>query len=375
MITMTIKGKPLALSNNIVGRIKRDRQNHSTIWVTGDKFENSKINDFPVKLTDQVVSSSIVPIVHSIPSLSHLQDGDIVMVQMSGMVRTLFRIHSMDNSLFTTDRCNSNCLMCSQPPKNIDDVEYHYQINHQVIKLIPAETEILGITGGEPTLMQERFFDMIGHINTILPDTLVHILTNGRAFAWKNFIDRFEVVNTQNIVLGIPLYSDFYLDHDYIVQSRNAFNQTVLGMHRLARLNSRIELRIVLHKLTYKRLEALAKFIFMNIPFIEQVAFMGLEYTGYTPANDQLLWIDPVDYMKELQIAIEYLNSNAIKVSIYNHPLCLLPDSIRKFAVKSISDWKVNYLEECGTCEIKSQCGGVFGTSKKMSLSIRAQQK
>ncbi|WP_205624330.1 His-Xaa-Ser system radical SAM maturase HxsC [Dyadobacter crusticola] len=373
MMELRSKGKPLSFTQPIIGRITYGLAAESSILID-HSLDNTDVSDRHLAvLTKRSVTTHLSPIIHSIPSIQPLSEGDVIMMLPNGIIQTLFRVNSLDNTLFTTDRCNSNCLMCSQPPKDIDDIEYYYNVNHQVISLIPPTTEIIGITGGEPTLMGKRFFDMISHINRKLPATTIHILTNGRSFAWKNFTARFESVNSSNLVLGIPLYSDYYVDHDYIVQASHAFNQTVLGLQNLASIGARIELRVVLHKLTFKRLPELAKFIFLNLPFVEQVAFMGLEYTGYTPHNDKLLWIDPLEYADELNIAVTYLNNNGINVSIYNHPLCLLPKSMWRFSVKSISDWKRHFLPECDRCLVKADCGGIFATSRKVSLNINPQ--
>ncbi|MPR37437.1 His-Xaa-Ser system radical SAM maturase HxsC [Salmonirosea aquatica] len=256
-------------------------------------------------------------------------------------------------------------------PRDVDDIRYHYEINCQVIDLIPGHTEKIGVTGGEPTLMEGLFFDLIERLSSRLPATVAHILTNGRAFSRRSFTERFQSVNTPNVVLGIPLYSDYYARHDYVVQAKGAYNQTLLGLHNLGRVGARIEVRVVLHRLTYERLPQLAKFIFMNLPFVEQVSLMGLEYTGYTPYNDKILWIEPSEYVAELITAVEYLDSNGIRVSIYNHSLCTIPERLWKYSAKSISDWKRQYPNECGKCLVRDACGGVFATSKKLSSHIR----
>ena len=61
------------------------------------------------------------PAVVGLPSLNHLEAGDIVAMEPTGYVRTLYRIGSSHNAIFATDRCNSYCVMCSQPPKAVDD--------------------------------------------------------------------------------------------------------------------------------------------------------------------------------------------------------------------------------------------------------------
>jgi His-Xaa-Ser system radical SAM maturase HxsC len=250
--------------------------------------------------------------------------------------------------------------MCSQPPRVNDDRDYLFEINKRIIPQIPKNCFVLGITGGEPTLLGEKFFELLHCLNINLPDTEIHILSNGRKFAWIDFVKNFSTLDTQKFMIGVPLYSDYAPMHDYIVQAKYAYNQTIIGLHNLARYNIRIELRIVLHKLSAPRLRQLSEFIYRNLPFVEHVAFMGLENTGYTPHNFEKLWIDPIEYMNDLEQSVQYLDGLGINVSLYNMQLCILPDGLREYACKAISDWKNSYFDECKECSIKSECGGFF---------------
>jgi hypothetical protein len=51
-------------------------------------------------------------------------------------------------------------------------------------------------------------------------------------------------------MLGIPLYADVDTIHDYVVQVRGAFDETVLGLYNLAQNQVPIEIRVVLHAQT-----------------------------------------------------------------------------------------------------------------------------
>lgn len=320
----------------------------------------------------QLTESQIEPQFHftgvySVKTLNHLDEGDIVVISEDGNINTLYRINANQNTLMATERCNSNCLMCSQPPKDREDIPRLFEINSKLVRLIPKDCPELGISGGEPTLMGELFFDLLKLINLELPETSVHILTNGRTFAWDLLAKKLDEFDTSRIMFGIPLYSDFYQEHDYIVQAKDAFHQTILGIHNLERYNQRVEIRIVLHKQSIPRLRKLSEYIYKNLPFVEHVAFMGLEFIGYTPHNIEKLWIDPYEYQHTLADSVEYLSSKGLNVSIYNTPLCLLPKTSWEFARKSISDWKNDYMEECMKCSVKEQCGGFFSWNLKKS--------
>ncbi len=365
------KGISINVDNHLIGKVTRDEsKNENGYFLITDRITSELLNNsnFSALLstTKTILNPGSQSIIYNVNDFNHLDENDIVSINFDGKINTLYRVNSNQNTLLATERCNSNCLMCSQPPKDKEDVPKLFEINSKLVSLIPKDCIELGISGGEPTLMGDKFFELLLQIKNLLPDTEVHVLTNGRSFAWNSFAEKLGEIDNHRIMLGIPIYSDYYQVHDHIVQAENAFNQTILGIHNLARYNQRIEIRVVLHKLSIPRLTRLARYIYKNLPFVEHVAFMGLEYIGYTPHNIKELWIDPYDYQKELEEAVEYLAGQGVHVSIYNTPLCLLPENIRIFARKSISDWKNDYLPECQSCGKIAECGGFFTWNLKM---------
>jgi len=371
------KGKPINIEKHLVGKVTRNIGNlDEKTFLLVDSETTSEIpnsNFLGILTTQQEYQlKNGENVVFKIPTLQHLEDGDLVSVGNDGNINTLYRINSNHNTLLATERCNSNCLMCSQPPRDRNDIPLLYEIHKELIPLIPKDCIELGVSGGEPTLMGELFFSLMEQLKEQLPNTEIHVLTNGRSFAWNHLAEKLGQINNRRLMLGIPVYSDYYQSHDYIVQAENAFYQTILGLHNLSRYDQRLEIRVVLHKQSILRLTKLAKYIYKNLPFVEHVAFMGLEYIGYTPKNIDKLWIDPYDYQEELSEAVEYLAGQGMHVSIYNTPLCVLPERVWKFARKSISDWKNDYLPECTSCTKLNDCGGLFTWNlKKHSDHIR----
>lgn len=308
------------------------------------------------------------------PNLSniYLDSGDVISINPEGNLDILFRNKSKHNVIFATGMCNCNCLMCPQPPIRNNDIQYWYKINNQLIELIPKETELLGITGGEPTLLGCKLINLLKKIRLHLPTTKVDLLTNGKTFSKIDNAKMLSELKYQNLLFAVSLHSDYYLLHDFIAQSKDSFVQTTQGIYNLAKYNQRIELRIVLSKQSVMRLKNLSVFILKNMPFVEHIAFMGMEYIGYAPINDTTLWIDPVEYIDELSDAIELLSINGMNVSIYNLQLCLLPPHLWKYSRHSISDWKNIYFRQCSECSMVSNCGGFFESSKnKHSNYIR----
>jgi len=363
------KGRSININKPLVGKVTRNPLNDggNNMLICDTRLDNTSVENFfgllfsvehDLEMNQYLFNN--IPVLAGIKSLDHLFEGDIVSVDAEGNLRTLYRVNSFHNILFVTERCNSNCLMCSQPPRDRDDITGLFEINKQLIALIPKDCKELCITGGEPTLMGERFFETLEQLKEQLPHTEIHVLSNGRSFAWPGMAARLADVGYKKMMIGIPLYADYYQVHDYIVQAKDAFYQTVSGIHNLAAYGQRIEIRVVLHRQSIPRLYRLAKYIYKNMPFVEHVAFMGLELIGYTPHNLEKLWIDPYEYNVELTEAVKFLAGQGLHVSIYNSQLCVLPFELWKYARKSISDWKNDYLPECKQCSKLETCGGFF---------------
>lgn len=301
----------------------------------------------------------------------YLADGDIISVHAdTGRVRTLYRHSSRHNSFLTTERCNHYCLMCSQPPKNIDDRWLLDEIA-MALPLVDPATRSIGFTGGEPLLEWQRMIGLLKQARDVLPSTAVHLLTNGRGFASSEIADAWAAVEHPDLCAGIPIYSAVDRVHDYVVQSPGALDETVLGILKLKDRRQRVEIRVVLHSVTAPRIVETATWLARNLPFVDHVALMGLENTGFAIANDKLLWIDPIDYRDDLARAVDILDAARVPTSIYNLPYCVLDRSVWPFAAQSISDWKNAYLPQCNGCAAKSRCAGFFSTGRpKQSRAV-----
>lgn len=294
----------------------------------------------------------------------YLGDGDVVrLVPTRGDFRTLYRRSSPHNSFLLTERCNNYCLMCSQPPRDVADGWIVDEIL-EALPLIDPNTVEIGFTGGEPTLLGDRFLELVRACKSFLPRTALHVLTNGRSFADEAFAKALSAIKHHDLMLGIPVYSDLAHIHDYVVQADGAFDETVRGIINLKRHGMRVEVRVVLHKQTVGRLPALAHFLARNLLFIDHIALMGLEIMGFTRANLEALWIDPDDYRAELREAVLTLDRARMRVSIYNAQLCLTDRTIWRFAKRSISDWKQEYLPQCDGCNVQNDCAGFFSSAK-----------
>lgn len=303
----------------------------------------------------------------------YLGDGDVLGISLDRpSIRVLYRRNSPHNSFLLTERCNHYCLMCSQPPRDIDD-DWLVDELLAAILLVDKETTEIGFTGGEPTLLGTSFLRLVESMRDNLPATALHILSNGRKFCDTAFARAYAGLGHHDAMLGIPIYAPSSQVHDYVVQADGAFDETIRGILNLKSMDQKVELRVVIHRQNYRLLPALAEFVARNLTFVDHVALMGLEMTGFAKANIEELWIDPFEYQGELFDAASILDDLGLRTSVYNHQLCTIDRRIWPLAVRSISDWKNEYLDECALCSVRDQCGGFFGTGRfRRSAHIRA---
>ncbi len=114
-------------------------------------FENSK-PDLPSQHNNFVINKSF----------SYLNDGDVIKITANGDLQVIYRKNIHTNFLTVTETCNSFCLMCSQPPKKQDD-SYHIDEYITAVKLFDRNSPEVMISGGEPTLMGDKFFLLLNN--------------------------------------------------------------------------------------------------------------------------------------------------------------------------------------------------------------------
>ena len=359
-----IIGTPINIDEDILGRITLREKNifgrKDLILVAPDLASTPSGYAAVITNNNNITGGSACVVNEQF--LSEFNDGDVVLLTNKGEIDFPYEIKSKHNAIFATERCNHRCIMCPQPP--VDEERDKTPYNLKLISLMDKNTREIGITGGEPTLIGDKLFDLIKQIQKYQPRAAITLLTNGVKFADKTYALKLAKCKHHDLQIDIPLFSDIADEHNRIVGART-FYKTVQGLYNLALFNQRIGLRIVIHKLTYKRLPQLADFIYHNFPFVSQVAFMEMETMGNAATNINDLWIDPFDYNEELKQAVLLLVNRGIHTVIFNAQLCVLPLEIREFAVCSISEWKDAYLEECEECKLRQRCGGLFASNKE----------
>lgn len=291
------------------------------------------------------------------------EHGDVVYADGRGKVRVALSQSANANTLLVTERCDNLCLFCSQPPRNVND-EILFAYAAQAIIAFNSK-KVIGISGGEPLLIPKYILNFFKVLNQFGNKTPLHILSNGRAFSKKSFVDDFYKMNTERFVMvGVPLYGTSSKVHDKLVQSKGAWSETIAGLINASNAGIEIELRIIPTQLNYTEISSIIELALSCFNRIASISIMSLEQTGWAKKNWSELYIAPSAYHEELVKSCLMGKRFGVDVSLFNYPLCHIPKEVHHYAKKTISDWKNVYEEACFSCALKNDCGGFFTSIK-----------
>lgn len=294
-----------------------------------------------------------------------LREGDVVRLSEGRRKAVVaYRASDRHHTLFVTNQCNSRCLMCSQPPTEQED-GWLYREAMETVSLIDSAPDVVGVTGGEPTLNAPRLRELLDHAHARWPATTIEVLTNARRLGDSETADSLLVgLPSGRTTWLVPLYGSADELHDFVVQAPGAFDETVGGLLNLQAHGQAIQVRTVLIQPVLDGLVALCEFIAKNLPFVQTVALMGVEPIGFALAHTEMCLVDPTQRLDVLNRAVGVLLQHGLLPVLMNLPLCKLPEHLRPYAAASISDWKNEYADECGSCQLRSRCSGFFAWDK-----------
>ena len=289
-----------------------------------------------------------------------LQAGDVVALDPTRRhAEVLMRNTDQHHTVFLTNRCNSRCVMCSQPPTEDDD-SWRVQEALALLRHMNWSPPVIGFTGGEPLLLGEGLRTVLTATADRFADSRIEVLTNGRLAADDAFARRLFAGLPSRFCWMVPLYGHAPFLHDFVVQVEGAFDETLCGLLNLQRYQQPVQLRVVLIRPVLEILPALADFIARNLPFVREVALMGCEPIGFALAHRADCEVDLMDWQTELRAAVRRLTRGAVPVILMNTPLCGLDQELWPYAHRSISDWKKTYAPACEPCGVKNKCCGLF---------------
>ena len=329
---------------------------------TLERLSSAGLTDLYVTVgSDVTQENSTLPFVHIAPH--ELEPGDVVAITPGkSKLQVLCRESDMHHTVFLTNRCNSHCLMCSQPPTSNDD-SWLIEEAKQIAVHLRRAPAVLGFTGGEPLLLGPALRDVIETFASAHPGLRFEVLTNGRRLSDRTLAAALLTGLAPQVTWMVPLYGHADFLHDHVVQSEGAFDETIDGLLTLQAFVQQIQLRIVLIEPVLQVLPDLCTFIARNLPFVREVALMGCEPIGYALRNRAECEVNISDWGNTLTQSVRSLTRAGIHPVLMNTPLCSIPTDLHSYAHRSISDWKQGYAPECDGCRMRKDCCGLFASA------------
>lgn len=284
------------------------------------------------------------------------------------------------------NKCNNKCIMCTNPDKFwkenkefslsclLNRIDGFYYGRNEFLENF---RDIFYITGGEPTL-SPYLFTIIEKINTLFKDKKINCLSNGRMFCYASYVKEF-FKSGSNLELTIPIHGHSADLHDRITGVPGSFFQTVKGIENIFRFKKStnlVEIRVVIHKVNYKFLNKIIKFIKSEFPKINRLVFIFFEIEGQALKNInalKLTYSDFLPYIGKLCVLPRYFPD----VRFYHFPLCMLPVKFFPYVWRTLPSFEVAYLDKCKLCNLKKLCLGVHKGYLKYfgGLEFRANKK
>lgn len=302
-----------------------------------------------------------------VSEFKNLTSGNIVSISANGYFFVIHEKGAGEIDIFMTNQCNSNCVMCPlsenvRKKKN----EEHLEWLREYINILPEDIKYINVTGGEPTLGKDNFIEIMATLIGKFAYSDFQLLTNGRSMADKVFLQKVLKVTPKGMRFAIPLHASFPELHDKITQSKGSFVQTDRGIKNLLKERQKVEIRIVVSKKNIDYLRETAQYIANSYKGVFCVNFIGMEMMGNAAINRESLWVDYSEVFQKSKAAIDLLVKAGIDVQLYNFPLCALDRGYWHIAAKSITDYKVRFMDECEECFVKEICGGFFYSTKQV---------
>jgi His-Xaa-Ser system radical SAM maturase HxsC len=261
-----------------------------------------------------------------------------------------------------TFKCNNNCLSCIYNMEIAEKLKVGQPMEESIKKVIdgirPGNT--LGLTGGEPTI-RDIFFKILRYAKKKDPEMNVFIVSNGRMFSYMEFAEKMAGIGLSNLKIGIALYGHESRIHEAVTRIPGSFEQTLKGIKNLLELGIPVELRIIVSKLNYEKLEQIVSFVAKELKGVYRVVLINMKYTGNAYINRKALFVRYGEVVPFAQKAADVLMKNDIDVKLFHFPLCTVKKRYRVLA-KGVTkqESELMFVRGCGKCCMKDECPRIW---------------
>ncbi|NYZ79050.1 hypothetical protein H0N99_02780, partial [Candidatus Micrarchaeota archaeon] len=199
----------------------------------------------------------------------------------------------------------------------------------------------------------------------------IQLQTNGRMFCYPEFTKK--VVDAGCNLIQIGLHAENARLHDRITRVPGSFEQTVQGIRNLLEYKDKVDIQIIvlLHKMNYKLLPALARFISKEFNGIYLVMLLPIDITGNAKTNRDKLLVRMTNVKPYLEKALSILEENDFSFCLDLTPFCVIDkrfwENINPRQIKgglttyeAIDGSPSSIFKSCNGCIMKEKCPGTW---------------
>ncbi|MCJ7479344.1 MAG: radical SAM protein [Candidatus Nanohaloarchaeota archaeon QJJ-7] len=259
-----------------------------------------------------------------------------------------------------TYRCNENCISCIIPEE-----VYGREVPEKITELFlhQNEDDVISIGGGEPTL-HDDILDILQKAREENPGATIFLVTNGRMFAYEEFVQELSELELGDFRLGISLYGHEAEVHEKVTRVEGSFRDTVQGIKNLTAEGFEVEVRVVVHRLNHEHLPEIYSFVDEELPGISRLVFMNAKYSGRAYDNREELLVEYPEVVPYMEEALSLTEEENFPVRLFHFPLCTLDEEFRDYAAtgntKDSGAEEIGYASVCEECGRWEECSGIW---------------
>ncbi len=264
--------------------------------------------------------------------------------------------------------CNNNCLFCVVADKRGFADSSTAEAKKQLELAHENGAQGVVLTGGEVTIRRD-IFEIVSHAKS-LGFEIIQIQTNGRMLSSKEFCSK--IISAGATEFSPALHGHVADLHDYLVQSKNAFAQTVNGIKNLKSLDAYVITNSVVTRPNHHYLPELVRLLLeLNV---DQFQLAFVHANGNAHSNfDHIVPSASIaaEYMKR---ALDIAKGSGKKMMVEAMPFCLMQGYEQYCAEKYIPFTEIrepaSYTPDFGKVRVSE--GKCKGESCKLCIHFDA---
>jgi MoaA/NifB/PqqE/SkfB family radical SAM enzyme len=256
--------------------------------------------------------------------------------------------------------------MCSNPAEFLSTGKDQLYSFDEIIarldkraKQLRKTNETIYLTGGEPSIHPD-FIKLLKWIRKKFPQNEICCVSNARMFSYPGLAQ--EVLRFPNLKLELSFHGHTPSLYGRITGSPAYFYQAFKGIKEVLKYRNRnqyVELRTVLLKQNYKRLNSLLSFIHNNFKGLNSVILIFPELEGQAADNLKKIFLSYEKIRPVLSPILKKWNKKIPDLRIYHFPLCVVDPELWPNTWRTLPAEEIDFPPICENCAHRPFCMGI----------------